>query len=100
MSPFPAAMASARSELGAGSVFFAAVKPPCKIGKTSTFVMKTFLSKLKATELVRKIADIVGFIGNLMNESGSRTRKPCTPDRIWSQLSCHYRHNQLQRACL
>jgi hypothetical protein len=25
--------------LGAGSVFFAAVKPPCKIGKTSEFVM-------------------------------------------------------------
>src|SRR5262245_17454614 len=80
MSPFPAAIARARSEFGAGSGFVVAVKPPCTIGKTSQLVMFLSLAIRGPRKGVSKsllITKVRSVGGKFLDESGSVVLKPC-----------------------
>src|SRR6185369_10293202 len=84
MSPFPAAIARARSEFGAGSGFVVAVKPPCTIGKTSVLVMALSLANAGPRNGVSKsllITKVLSDVGEFLDESGSATLKPCIGHR-------------------
>src|SRR5262249_37049140 len=109
MSPFPAAIANAKSEFGAGSFFFAAVTPPCRTGKTSQFVMTTRVSNREATKRGEKSAELQWWGDRIWsggNESGSkkaqsvyaadripgnairRQRKCKCATRLWARRCC------------
>src|SRR5678816_433267 len=97
MSPFPAAIARARSEFGAGSGFVVAVKPPCTIGKTSELVMFVCLAKTGPRKGVSKsllITKVLSLVGEFLDETGSVTPKPCSADKK------HKRHKTLIKRAL
>src|SRR6188474_1747275 len=79
MSPFPAAIARARSEFGAGSGFVVAIKPPCTIGKTSVLVMP-YAQQTRGHENGRNTPYFQEFAATLcgiLDESGFATLKAC-----------------------
>src|SRR6185369_3555284 len=80
MSPFPAAIARARSEFGAGSGFVVAVKPPCTIGKTSVLVMWLCLANAGPRKGVSKsllITKVRSVGEEFLDDTGFVTPKPC-----------------------
>src|SRR5215213_4016817 len=96
MSPFPAAMARARSEFGAGSGFVVAVKPPCTIGKTSLLVMPC-PQQTRGHDKGRKTPDFhetAATVCEIFNQTGSATLKPCIATKK------HKKHKALVKVCL
>src|ERR1044072_5981769 len=96
MSPFPAAIARARSEFGAGSGFVVAVKPPCTIGKTSWLVMSLSLANAGPRKRVSKyllITKVRSVGGEFLDYIGSVTPKPCSGHKK------HKRRKTLAKPC-
>src|ERR1044072_6333684 len=97
MSPFPAAIARARSECGAGSGFVVSVKPPCTIGKTSQLVMSLSLAIRGPRKGVSKsllITKVRSLLEKFLDESGSVALKPCTATKK------HKKHITLVKSAL